>query len=109
MHMPERWGYVQFSSAVQPSRTEAFIENPDEPVKRLGASTSLLPPDRVPEREWPLRPDARATRGGPVTVQIRCAAPRHGRLVRATTAPSPSGTNISLRQDGRVWRTESRK
>ena len=36
MHMPERWGYVQFSERsrmVQPFRAARFLDNPDEPVK----------------------------------------------------------------------------
>ena len=33
MHMPERWGYVQFSGVHSGSGTEAFVEDPDERVK----------------------------------------------------------------------------
>jgi basic amino acid/polyamine antiporter, APA family len=33
MHMPERWGYVQFSSAAAGSRMERFVEDPNERVK----------------------------------------------------------------------------
>ncbi len=102
MHMPERWGHVQFSSAVQPSRAEAFIENPDEPVK------------------WALRrlyyrqTDYRNANGryartlaplGAADVQIDGVQLHATDDLYVMTAPSPSGTNISLRQDGRVWRT----
>ena len=33
MHMPERWGYVQFSSAAAGRGTEGFVEDPNERVK----------------------------------------------------------------------------
>jgi Carbohydrate family 9 binding domain-like len=33
MHMPERWGFVQFSDATAGARTTAFVENPNERVK----------------------------------------------------------------------------
>ena len=33
MHMPERWGYVQFSGVPAGKGTEAFVEDPDERVK----------------------------------------------------------------------------
>jgi hypothetical protein len=33
MHMPERWGYVQFSSKAAGSGTDPFVEDPNERVK----------------------------------------------------------------------------
>jgi hypothetical protein len=33
MHMPERWGYVQFSGIEAGGRPEAFVEDPNERVK----------------------------------------------------------------------------
>jgi Carbohydrate family 9 binding domain-like len=33
MHMPERWGYIQFSNLGAGSGTESFVEDPNEPVK----------------------------------------------------------------------------
>src|SRR3954447_7120846 len=33
MHMPERWGFVQFSGLSAGRGTEAFVENPNERVK----------------------------------------------------------------------------
>ena len=33
MHMPERWGHVQFSNVAAGSGTEAFVEDPNERVK----------------------------------------------------------------------------
>src|SRR5205823_1768662 len=33
MHMPERWGYVQFSGLAAGNATESFVEDPNERVK----------------------------------------------------------------------------
>ena len=33
MHMPERWGYVQFSDTPAGSRTDTFVDDPNERVK----------------------------------------------------------------------------
>jgi hypothetical protein len=33
MHMPERWGYVQFSAAAAGARADPFVEDPNERVK----------------------------------------------------------------------------
>jgi hypothetical protein len=33
MHMPERWGHVQFSSVAAGSETEFFVDDPNERVK----------------------------------------------------------------------------
>jgi cellulose/xylan binding protein with CBM9 domain len=33
MHMPERWGFVQFSGAAAGSRVDPFVEDPNERVK----------------------------------------------------------------------------
>lgn len=34
MHLPDRWGLVQFSEIPVGTGTEAFVPNPDEKVKR---------------------------------------------------------------------------
>ena len=56
MHMPERWGYVQFSSAPAGKETEPFVAHPDEPVK--GPAPALLPPGRASESSRQARADA---------------------------------------------------
>jgi hypothetical protein len=33
MHMPERWGYVQFSETPSGSRANTFVDDPNERVK----------------------------------------------------------------------------
>ena len=108
MHMPERWGYVQFSDAVigQPFRAAEFIWNPDEDVR------------------WSLRrlyyrqTDYRKANGRYARALAELGAPDvklHGVQLHATddlyvmTAPATAGGVITLRQDGKVWRTEKQE
>jgi hypothetical protein len=112
MHMPERWGYVQFSDTavpsyvVQPFRAERFLVNPDEEVKWML------------RRLYYRQAEYRKANGRYARTLAVLGSPDlkpDGRQLHATddlyviTAPSPSGGIITLRQDGRVWRTESRK
>lgn len=109
MHMPERWGYVQFSSLRAGSGTEPFVEDPNERVKwalrRLyyrqrrfraangGYSASLDPLNAADIRPIVVdgidfRPVLRATASG---FEI--------------TANGVDGVLVHINQDGRVWIT----
>jgi hypothetical protein len=106
MHMPERWGYVQFSGAEAGSRTDAFADDPNEKVKwalrRLyyrqrtahaagGAyATTLeaLKPSDIRVEGLDFRPDMHAT------------ASRY-----EITAPGFGGAIVHITEDGRVWVT----
>ena len=63
MHLPERWGYVQFSGVPAGSKVEPFVEDPNENVKwalrRLYLSSA-----GVAREVRRLRLDAEAARGG---------------------------------------------
>ena len=101
MHMPERLGYVQFSN----SSADSFRANPDEATR------------------WALRrlyyrqADYMKTHGstrtlaalGPLPVTVAGAQLHATDDLYVLTAPSPSGGIITLRQDGRIWRTDKRK
>lgn len=109
MHMPERWGYVQFSDAravTQPSTAATFVENPEERVK------------------WALRrlfyrqADYRKANGryahtlaelGASDVKVEGVQLHATDDLYVMTAPSAAGGVITLRQDGKVWRTEIRR
>ena len=106
MHMPERWGYVQFSSLAAGSGTERFVDEPNEQLKwalrrlyyrqrRFRAdhgeyATSLAPLDagdiRVDGLEF--RP---AIDAAPTLYEI--------------TAKGFDGAVVHINQDGRVWVT----
>ena len=61
MHMPERWGYVQFSGLSAGSGTEAFVDDPNERVE-VGASAAVLSSACASCRERRLCLDARRAR-----------------------------------------------
>jgi hypothetical protein len=106
MHMPERWGYVQFSDVTAGSRTDTFIDDPNERVKwalrrlyyrqrRLRADTgryaTTLDPLNAAEiraEGIELRPTIHAT---PLTYQI--------------SAPGFDGATVHINNEGRTWLT----
>jgi hypothetical protein len=106
MHMPERWGYVQFSSMRAGSGTEPFVEDPNERVK------------------WALRRlyyrqrRFRAANGGYATTlgalgaaDIRIDGVDFRPVIHATpslyeiTANGFGRAVVHITQDGRVWLT----
>jgi hypothetical protein len=119
MHMPERWGYVQFSesSVVEPVSAGADV---GQPLSR--AATFIRNPDE--ETKWALRrlyyrqADYRKAHGkyARTIAALGASTPKlDGLQLHATddqyllTARSRTGGVVTLRQDGRVWRSESRK
>ena len=106
MHMPERWGYVQFSSARAAGGTESFLDDPNERVK------------------WALRrlyyrqQRFRAANGGYATTldalssaDIRVEGADFHPIMHATaslyeiTANGFASAVVHISQDGRVWLT----
>jgi hypothetical protein len=106
MHMPERWGYVQFSGITVGKATETFVDDPNERLKwglrrlyyrqhRLRADTgryaTTLDPLNVADihvEGLDFRPDIHAT---PSMYQI--------------SAPGFDGATVHINHDGRVWLT----
>ncbi|SHK28669.1 carbohydrate-binding family 9-like protein [Rhodothermus profundi] len=104
MHLPERWGYVQFSAIVAGEGTEPFQPAPEEPLR------------------WQLRQ---------LYYRQRLFREQHGRYARTfdelnvpanwrrryhltlqtteslyeITARLPDGTRLHIREDGRIWKT----
>jgi len=99
MHMPERWGSVQFSSVVAGRGVDRFVADPDATLK------------------WALRrlyyrqSEFRTTHGRYARTLKELNPPDLGitATLHATedhyvlTAPAPSGGTVQLRQDGKVW------
>ena len=104
MHMPERWGYVQFSGERAGASTEPFVDDPNERVK------------------WALRRlyyrqrRFRAANGSYATTlaqleagDIRVAGVDWNPIMQATAslyeiaAPAFNGAVAHINQDGRVW------
>jgi len=108
MHMPERWGFVQFSNAAAGSEATSFVENRNERVK------------------WALRRlyyrqrEFRVSTGGYATdlaaldaaniqvegLDFRPAMQSTGTLYELR-ADGFDGAVVHLRQDGKVWVTRS--
>lgn len=110
MHMPERWGVVQFTAATAGSRRVAFLENRNDRVKwalrrlyyrqrafraangRHATDLTALRASDVRVDGLELRPTLHAT---PSLYEI--------------TAPGFDGVTVHIRQDGLVWTTESQR
>jgi hypothetical protein len=105
MHMPERWGYVQFSSRLAGSGTDAFVEDPNEAVR-----WSLR---RLYYRQRRFR--AAAGRYADTLETLNAGHVRIGgldapvlqttRSLYEITAKGAGGTTVHINQDGRVWVT----
>lgn len=111
MHMPERWGFVQFAEAAAGAGTTAFVENRNERVKwalrrlyyrqrRFRAANGRYAGDLARLRE-----------GGAAAIGVDGLEFRP--VLQATdslyeiSAPGFDGAVLHIRQDGRVWTTTS--
>jgi hypothetical protein len=107
MHMPERWGYVQFSALGAGTGTEAFVADPNERVRwalrRLYYRQRAL---RAASGSYAGRLDA--LNAGDVRVDglefrpVMHATPSLYEIV----APGFGGAVVHIDQDGRVWVTQ---
>jgi hypothetical protein len=106
MHMPERWGYVLFSTSAAGSEAEPFVEDPNERVKwavrrlyyrqrrfhdangRYASTIDELQASDIRVDGVDFRPVLKAT---PTLYEI--------------TAPGFNGASVHIAQDGRVWLT----
>jgi Carbohydrate family 9 binding domain-like len=106
MHMPERWGYVQFSSLGAGSGTEAFVEDPNERVR-----WALR---RLYYRQRAFRAASGAYASGLNALDvanIRVDGLEFRPVLHTTpsfyeiVAPGFGGAVLHIDQDGRVWGT----
>jgi hypothetical protein len=106
MHMPERWGFVQFSDAAAGTRSVAFDPDPNERVKwalrrlyyrqrrqlsdtkRYAADLAALDANAITVDGLEFRPSMQAT----------------DRFYEIS-APGFDGATVHIRQDGKVWLT----
>ena len=106
MHMPERWGYVQFSGLRAGAGTEAFVEDPNERViwalRRLYYRQRRL---RAAGREYAPTLDALGAADIRVDgLEFRPVLQTTGSLYEIS-AGGFNGTTVHISQDGRVWVT----
>jgi hypothetical protein len=108
MHMPERWGLVQFSGIVAGAGTTPFVENPNERVKwalrrlyyrerqfrsahaRYTANLTDLDAARIQVEGLDFKPSVQVTDS---SFEIRAAG--------------FDGAVVHIRQDGKVWVSQS--
>lgn len=101
MHMPERWGYVQFSMRPAGTRSEPFVRDPDEGVAE--ALRALYYAQRTYRESH--------GRYAADLAQLAPAAPPPGATMQATAdlyeivAPAAGGRTLHIRQDGLAWAT----
>ena len=106
MHMPERWGYVQFSNVEAGQASEPFVEDPNERVK--WALRRLYYRQRL-ARET--RGEYAATLDALHATDIQVEGLRFQPVMERTTslyeitAAGFHGTQVHISQDGRVWVT----
>jgi hypothetical protein len=104
MHMPERWGFVQFSDAAAGTREVAFVEDPNERIK--WALRRLYYRQReVREAKGRYATDL----AGLGAADIRVEGIEFKPTIQATdslyemSAPGFDGRVVRIRQDGKVW------
>ena len=105
MHMPERWGYVQFSSANAGTRIDPFVEDPDEATRWTLRRLYYLQAEFREKNHRYAR-----TLGELHAVGIPLAAVQLHATddVYVMSAPAARDGAVYLRQDGRVWVTPGR-
>lgn len=100
MHMPERWGYVQFAAARAGERDEPFVPDPHEPV-RWALRTLYYRQRAFREAQGRYATAAGALRAGDLHLRsLIIDAVRDRYEIRAASA---AGATVHLREDGRVW------
>ena len=106
MHMPERWGFVQFSGIVAGNGTAAFVADIDEPVRQvLRAVYHAQRAHRADSGRYAV--EVRSLRLAALDPSVWSAIEMQATHLQYTASlPSRSGTGSwHIRDDGRVWHT----
>ena len=106
MHMPERWGVVQFTDAAAGTRTVAFDADPNERVK-WALAPPVLSPAPSPVDGRPLRSTLDALDVRTIAVEGLAFQPTMQAIDKSydISAPGFDGATVHIRQDGKVWLT----
>jgi hypothetical protein len=106
LHMPERWGYVQFSGIASGAGTEAFVQDPNEGVmwalrrlyfrqRRFRAANGRYASDLAALDAGNIRVDG---------IDFQPAMQSTADLYQIS-AKGSGGATVRIRQDGKVWVT----
>jgi hypothetical protein len=105
MHVPERWGFVQFSDAPPGGATPAFVADPNDPIKwalrRLYYRQSAYHATHGRYASDLATLDAAGIEGFASLPELRTT----GSLYEIA-APGAGSSTVRIRQDGRVWVTQ---
>ena len=105
MHMPERWGYVQFSSRLAGSGTDAFVEDPNESVK-WGLRRLYYRQRAMRAATGRYAETLEALNDGRVSIDVPDSPVlQTTRSLYEISAKGSGGTLVHINQDGRVWVT----
>jgi hypothetical protein len=106
MHMPERWGVVQFADAAAGTRTVAFEADPNERVK-WALRRLYYRQRRQLSSSGRYAPGLDALDAGTIAVDGMEFRPTMQAIDRAyeIRAPGFNGATVHIRHDGRVWVT----
>jgi hypothetical protein len=104
MHMPERWGYIQFSNVGAGSGTESFVEDPNERVK-WALRRLYYRQRRVREVNGGYAASVEALHAADIRVDGVDFRPRLHSTPSAyeIVANGFDGAVVHINQDGRVW------
>ncbi len=102
MHMPERWGYVQFSGAIAGTRVDPFVADPDEAIKWTLRRLYYKQVEFLEKnRRYARTLDELNAAGIPIAgVQLHATGDLY-----VLSAPAANAGVVYIRQDGRVWVT----
>jgi hypothetical protein len=106
MHMPERWGYVQFSSLPAGGGAATFVDDPNERVK-WALRRLYYRQNRFREGKGSYATNLDALEVGNIRIENMDFKPvmMAGPSTYEITAPGAGGTLVHISQDGRVWVT----
>jgi hypothetical protein len=104
MHMPERWGYVQFSAAEPGAGTDAVVEDPNERV-RWALRRLYYRQRRFRAANGRYADDLKALNAADIRVEGLSFAPsmQAGADWYRITASGFAGSVLCIQQDGRLW------
>lgn len=106
MHLPERWGYVQFSKVVAGEGDEAFAPDPNERVK-WALRTLYYSQRRYREANGRYASRLNALKAGTISVEGLPFEPamETTQTLYEITAPGFDGATLHIRQDSKTWVT----
>lgn len=118
IHMPERWGYVQFSGVEAGAGTEPFVDDPNDAVKwalrrlyyrqrRFRAANGRYADDPAALNAGDIRIDAPGCAAGDRPAPPACRFSPTMQATRDLYQIDATGFNavVHIQQDGRVWVT----